>query len=77
MGTGTKDVAMESAGITLLKGDLRGIKKTIRLSRAMMHNIRQNLSLSSTTGWRRPDHRRILSLSDYFSAPSSPARRSA
>ena len=42
MGTGT-DVAMESAGITLLKGDLRGIEKTIRLSRAMMNNIRQNL----------------------------------
>ena len=42
MGTGT-DVAMESAGITLLKGDLRGIEKTIRLSRAMMRNIRQNL----------------------------------
>ena len=37
MGTGT-DVAMESAGITLLKGDLRGIEKTIRLSRAMMRN---------------------------------------
>jgi Cu+-exporting ATPase len=42
MGTGT-DVAMESAGITLIKGDLRGIEKAIRLSRAMMHNIRQNL----------------------------------
>src|SRR5438132_2998738 len=42
MGTGM-DVAMESAGITLLKGDLRGIEKTIRLSRAMMRNIRQNL----------------------------------
>src|SRR5262249_10548312 len=42
MGTGT-DVAMESAGITLVKGDLRGIEKTIRLSRAMMRNIRQNL----------------------------------
>jgi Cu+-exporting ATPase len=42
MGTGT-DVAMESAGITLMKGDLRGIEKTIRLSRAMMSNIRQNL----------------------------------
>jgi P-type Cu+ transporter len=42
MGTGT-DVAMESAGITLLTGDLRGIEKTIRLSRAMMGNIRQNL----------------------------------
>jgi Cu+-exporting ATPase len=42
MGTGT-DVAMESAGITLLRGDLRGIEKAIRLSRAMMNNIRQNL----------------------------------
>ncbi len=42
MGTGT-DVAMESAGVTLLQGDLRGIEKTIRLSRAMMGNIRQNL----------------------------------
>jgi P-type Cu+ transporter len=42
MGTGT-DVAMESAGITLMKGDLRGIEKAIRLSRAMMRNIRQNL----------------------------------
>jgi P-type Cu+ transporter len=42
MGTGT-DVAMESAGITLLKGDLRGIAKAIGLSRAVMRNIRQNL----------------------------------
>ena len=42
MGTGT-DVAMESAGITLVKGDLRGIVKTIILSRSMMRNIRQNL----------------------------------
>jgi Cu+-exporting ATPase len=42
MGTGT-DVAMESAGITLMKGDLRGIDKAVRLSRAMMRNIRQNL----------------------------------
>ena len=42
MGTGT-DVTMESAGITLVKGDLRGIVKTIILSRAMMRNIRQNL----------------------------------
>jgi len=42
MGTGT-DVAMESAGVTLIKGDLRAIAKAIRLSRATMHNIRQNL----------------------------------
>ena len=42
MGTGT-DVAIESAGITLVKGDLMGIAKAIRLSRAVMHNIRQNL----------------------------------
>jgi Cu+-exporting ATPase len=42
MGTGT-DVAMESAAITLVKGDLRGIAKAIHLSRATMRNIRQNL----------------------------------
>jgi Cu+-exporting ATPase len=42
MGTGT-DVAMESAGITLLRGDLRGIVQARRLSRATMRNIRQNL----------------------------------
>ena len=42
MGTGT-DVAMESAGVTLVKGDLRGIARAIELSRATMRNIRQNL----------------------------------
>jgi Cu+-exporting ATPase len=42
MGTGT-DVAMESAGITLLKGDLTGIVRARRLSQAVMSNIRQNL----------------------------------
>jgi len=42
MGTGT-DVAMESAGVTLLRGDLNGIVKAIKLSRAVMRNIRQNL----------------------------------
>ena len=42
MGTGT-DVAIESAGVTLLKGDLNGIAEAINLSRATMRNIRQNL----------------------------------
>jgi Cu+-exporting ATPase len=42
MGTGT-DVAIESASITLVKGDLMGIVKAIQLSRAVMRNIRQNL----------------------------------
>jgi Cu+-exporting ATPase len=42
MGTGT-DVAMESAGVTLVKGDLTGIVRARRLSRAVMANIRQNL----------------------------------
>ncbi|MDP3134909.1 MAG: HAD-IC family P-type ATPase, partial [Burkholderiaceae bacterium] len=45
MGTGT-DVAMESAGITLLKGDLMGIVRARKLSHATMKNIRQNLFLS-------------------------------
>jgi Cu+-exporting ATPase len=42
MGTGT-DVAMESAGVTLVRGDLRGIARARKLSRATMANIRQNL----------------------------------
>ena len=45
MGTGT-DVAIESAGITLLRGDLRGIVRARRLSRATMKNVRQNLFLA-------------------------------
>jgi P-type Cu+ transporter len=42
MGAGT-DVAMESADVTLVQGDLRGIVRAIKLSRATMRNIRQNL----------------------------------
>jgi len=45
MGTGS-DVAIQSAGVTLVKGDLRGIVRAIRLSRATMKNIRQNLFLA-------------------------------
>jgi len=45
MGTGT-DVAMESAGVTLVKGDLRGIARAAVLSRATMGNIRQNLAFA-------------------------------
>ncbi len=42
MGTGT-DIAIESAGVTLIKGDLLGIVKVLKLSRATMKNIKQNL----------------------------------
>jgi P-type Cu+ transporter len=42
MGTGA-DVAMESAGLTLLKGDLRGVVRGVKLARATMRNIKQNL----------------------------------
>ena len=45
MGTGT-DVAMESAAVTLVKGDLRGIARAVHLSRATMRNIKQNLGFA-------------------------------
>jgi Cu+-exporting ATPase len=50
MGTGT-DVAMESASVTLVKGDLTGIVRARILSRATMANIKQNLFFG---GWKRP-----------------------
>jgi Cu+-exporting ATPase len=45
MGTGT-DIAIESAAVTLVKGDLRGIVRAVRLGRGTMRNIRQNLALA-------------------------------
>jgi P-type Cu+ transporter len=45
MGTGT-DIAMESSGVTVVKGDLRGIARAARLSRATMRNIKQNLTFA-------------------------------
>jgi Cu+-exporting ATPase len=45
MGTGA-DVAIESAGVTLLRGDLQGLVAAFRLSRAVMRNIRQNLTFA-------------------------------
>ncbi len=62
MGTGT-DVAMESAGMTLVKGDLRGIAKARRLSRGVMRNIRQNLVLRLYLQRARRAHRRRRALS--------------
>jgi Cu+-exporting ATPase len=52
MGTGT-DVAMESASVTLIKGDLRGIVKARRLSRATMRNSKQNLTTRPVSRWQR------------------------
>ena len=45
MGAGT-DVALEAAGVTLVQGDLRGVARALRLSRATMRNVRQNLWLA-------------------------------
>ena len=45
MGSGT-DVAIEAAGVTLVKGDLRGIVRAVHLGRATLGNIRQNLGLA-------------------------------
>ena len=69
MGTGT-DIAMESAGVTLVKGDLAGIVRARTLSRATMTNIRQNLFLRLSTTWRASRSQRGCSTrrSDCFSA---------
>ena len=69
MGSGT-DVAIESAGITLLHGDLRGIVRARRLSRATMRNIRQNLFLAFVATDRRPSGGRCA-LSNHWHADRS------
>ena len=62
MGTGT-DVAMESGGITLVKGDLRGILRARKLSQATMRNIRQNLFFAFIYNAIGVPHRRRRALS--------------
>ena len=74
MGTGT-DVAMESAGVTLVKGDLRGIVRARRLSRATMHNIRQNLFFAFVYNALGVPHRRGRSVSVLRAAPEPDDRR--
>ena len=76
MGTGT-DVAMESAGVTLVRGDLRGIVRARRLGRATMRNIRQNLVFAFVYNVaRRPDRgRRALSGVRLVAEPDARERR--
>jgi len=67
---------MESAGITLVKGDLRGIVKAVRLSRSMMRNIRRNLFFAfiyNTLGIPIAAGVPFIHSSDCCSAPSSRA----
>jgi P-type Cu+ transporter len=76
MGTGT-DVAVESAGITLLRGDLRGLVRAVKLSRALMRNIRQNLVfafLYNALGIRSQPVRstRLLAFCSVQSSPELP-----
>ncbi len=75
MGTGT-DVAIESADITLLKGDLAGILRARKLSRATMKNIRQNLFFAFIYNAHRRPHRRRRALPVFRIAPQPhPGRR--
>ena len=76
MGTGT-DVAMESAGVTLLRGDLTGILRARRLSAATMRNIRQNLFFAFVTTPRASRSRRACSIRSSVCCcrRSSPRRR--
>ena len=76
MGTGT-DVAMQSAGVTLVKGDLRGIAKAIRLSRATMRNIRRKpaLRLPLQRAGYSFGSRRALSILRHTSQPDHCWRR--
>ena len=71
------DVAMESAGVTLVKGDLRGIARAALLSRATMRNIRQDLAFAFGYNALGTPWRRVFSTpcSAGCSARSSPRRR--
>ena len=70
MGTGT-DVALEAGGITLLKGDLRGILRAHHLSLATMQNIRQNLFFAFIYNTIGVPICRRSALSDFWLAPES------
>ena len=77
MGTGT-DVAIESAGVTLLKGDLTGIVRARRLSQATMRNIRQNLFFAfiyNAAGRADRGRRALSGCSACCCRRSSPRRR--
>jgi Cu+-exporting ATPase len=74
MGTGT-DVAIESGSVTLVKGDLRGIAKAIRLSHATMRNVKQNLFFAFVYNRARRSDRRGRALSCLRAAALADLRR--